>query len=87
LTVNDPQPNPECCDWNCRHHAARILHKSEATNPSGEQLGLHRIIEFVRAHRSEPVQQLADGLCRHTRDFAGAEAQQDDIAAIVLKTT
>ena len=58
---------------------------TESSNPGGEQLGLESIIEFVRAHRTEPAQQLADGICRYARTFAGEQPQQDDIAAVILK--
>jgi len=58
---------------------------SEASDPAGEQLGLERLIEYARAHRTEPAQQLADGLCQYARTFTGGQAQQDDIAAVVLK--
>jgi len=59
---------------------------SEASDPAGEQLGLQGIAEYVRAHRTEPAQNLADGLCQHARAFTGAQAQQDDTAAVILKT-
>jgi len=60
---------------------------TEACNRDGDQWGLKRVIDYVRLHRAEAAQQIADGICDCSRRFAGRENQQDDVTAIVFKKT
>jgi sigma-B regulation protein RsbU (phosphoserine phosphatase) len=56
---------------------------TEAGEP--EEFGAERVIAYVREHRAEPAQQIADGVYRAARAHADGQAQQDDIAVVILK--
>ena len=50
-----------------------------------EDFGLERVIGYVREHRKEPGQQIADGVHEAIRAFTNGSAPQDDISMVVLK--
>jgi len=56
---------------------------TEAGEP--DQFGLERAISYVRAHRDEPGQRIAEGLYDAIRAFTNGDALHDDIALVVLK--
>ncbi len=58
---------------------------TEAGNPEEEQFGAERAIAYVRAHRKEPAQLIAEGLYRVVREFADNQPQSDDEAVVILK--
>lgn len=55
----------------------------EAMNSDGEQFGIERMKDVVRAHASASTADLVSALRQAVRDFAG-EAQDDDITVIAL---
>ena len=57
----------------------------EATAPDESLFGIDRIIETVRANRSEPAQKIVQALYEEVRAFANHAPQIDDITAIVIK--
>jgi serine phosphatase RsbU (regulator of sigma subunit) len=57
----------------------------EATAPDGTRFGEARVLEVVRASRSEPASQIISRLHRAILDFRRQEALPDDVTAIVLK--
>lgn len=59
---------------------------TEAGDPDEEQFGAERVLDYVRDHRTESAQQIADGIYRAARAFAKNQPQQDDIAVVILKT-
>jgi sigma-B regulation protein RsbU (phosphoserine phosphatase) len=56
---------------------------TEAGEP--EEFGAPRMLAYVREHRSESAQQIADGVYRAARTFANNQPQQDDIAVVIVK--
>jgi serine phosphatase RsbU (regulator of sigma subunit) len=59
----------------------------EWPNPSGEQYGTTRLVEFLRAkHELEP-QEFIDELHQSVLAHAGGTVQGDDLTAVVIKKT
>lgn len=58
---------------------------TEACNPAQEPFETERVIESVSARRQHPACQVAEGICRSAREFAGDEPQDDDMTAVVVK--
>lgn len=57
---------------------------SEARNPENEQFGEDRILEIVRAHRTEPATAILKALRAGVTDFANGAEQRDDLTLLVL---
>lgn len=58
---------------------------TESCTAAQEQFGTERAIECVNACREHPAGQVAEGICRTAREFAGDEPQFDDMTAVVVK--
>ena len=57
----------------------------EATNVQGEEFGIPRVLDHLRAHRHEPAQQMLCNLTAAVDKFCGSKAQGDDLTAIIAK--
>jgi phosphoserine phosphatase RsbU/P len=57
----------------------------EATSRDGDQFGSQRVLDYVRAHASEPAAQIANGVYQAARSHAEQDPQDDDITALVIK--
>lgn len=56
------------------------------TSTSGNvEFGTNGVLEYVRAHREDPARELAEGIYRATRAFAGDEPQRDDVTDVIIK--
>lgn len=60
---------------------------TEMLGPDGSEMGVERVLKFVRSWRNQDARQIAEGVCRTAKHFAGGTGQRDDIAAIVVKMT
>jgi PAS domain S-box-containing protein len=49
------------------------------------ELGLERAVQYVSAHRNEPAQKIADGLCRAALASAKGGTPQDDTTSVIVK--
>jgi serine phosphatase RsbU (regulator of sigma subunit) len=58
---------------------------TEAVSPSGEEFGLGRALDVVRAHRGEPAAGAVAALCGAVRDFTAGEPPRDDVTAVIVK--
>ena len=58
---------------------------TEAWTAADESFGTERAIECVNARRQDSACQVAEGICRSAREFAGDEPQHDDMMAVVIK--
>jgi serine phosphatase RsbU (regulator of sigma subunit) len=57
----------------------------EAASAEDDFFGEERTLQFVRANRTEPAADIADGLCRAARDFCDRGQPQDDVTVVVIK--
>jgi serine phosphatase RsbU (regulator of sigma subunit) len=57
----------------------------EWTNAQGEDFGLERLHDAIRAARSSSAADAISALHKAVVDFSGGTAQQDDLTAVVLK--
>jgi serine phosphatase RsbU (regulator of sigma subunit) len=58
---------------------------TEAATSEDVQFGPDRALDYVRAHRQDSAQQIAEGICQAARCFAGGEHQLDDLTSVVVK--
>lgn len=58
----------------------------EAAAADDTVFGMDRIFEVVRAHQTEPAQQIVHALYAASRQFSQSTPQMDDVTAIVIKT-
>jgi PAS domain S-box-containing protein len=58
---------------------------TETTTSEDVQFGPDRALDYVRAHRQDSAQQIAEGICQAARCFAGGEHQLDDLTSVVVK--
>jgi sigma-B regulation protein RsbU (phosphoserine phosphatase) len=56
---------------------------TEITNAGGEMYGDNRVIEFVKSHQGEPVDEIIDKFVRELVSFAGSSNRLDDDLTIV----
>ncbi len=56
---------------------------TEARNSGAVQFGKERLTEFVKRHRSVPLDEIATGLMRAATEHAGGQLQ-DDAAVVVF---
>ena len=59
---------------------------TEASDAGGENFGVERTLQAVRANRHRPAAEVLESLYREVRAFQGVE-QKDDITAIVIKVS
>jgi len=60
---------------------------TEATAPSGEQFGLERTLDLVRACRAQSADEVIRALFATVQDFTQNQPQADDITMVVVKVT
>lgn len=58
----------------------------EAVSPDANIFGIDGVLDAVRRHRPGPAREILRSLYGEVRVFANQAAQQDDMAAVVLKT-
>lgn len=57
----------------------------ETTDPAGEEFGYARVVEVVRAHRTQPAANLIHTLYTSVRSFSQNQLQNDDITMVIIK--
>jgi serine phosphatase RsbU (regulator of sigma subunit) len=65
-----------------------VLHTDgvyEATNDAGDNYGIERIEEVVRAHTSSRAYEICDAIVRDVQRFRGTAPQNDDVTVVVAK--
>jgi len=58
---------------------------AETTASGDVDFGAGRVLEYVRDHRHHSARDLAEGIYRAARDFAGDNPQRDDITNVIIK--
>ena len=58
---------------------------TEAKDPADEFFNDDRLEAYLRAHASEPMEELVNGLQKCVQDFAQEAPQADDITALALR--
>ena len=58
---------------------------TEMTGPQDVQFGSDRVLDYVRSHRLDSARELAEGIYRAARSFAGNNPQEDDFTEVVVK--
>lgn len=58
---------------------------TESATPQGDQFGAQRVLDYVRAHRHDPAQQIVNGIYHEARAYAQNDPQEDDITSVVVK--
>jgi serine phosphatase RsbU (regulator of sigma subunit) len=49
------------------------------------EFGIERVLEYVRQHQYHCARDLAEGIYRSARAFAGGEPQGDDVTNVIIK--
>ncbi len=57
----------------------------EATNPSGEQFGIGRMLELLQRDRRQPAQTIVANLRKAVRVFTKGQQPKDDLTAVVVR--
>ncbi len=57
----------------------------EATNPSGEQFGIDRMLELLQRDRLQPAQTIVANLRKAVRVFTKGQQPNDDLTAVVVR--
>lgn len=60
---------------------------TETLDSHGAEFGRTGVIDYVQAHANDTAQDIAAGIYRATRSFAGSVPQQDDITSVIVKVT
>lgn len=58
---------------------------TETMTSENVEFGTDGVLDYVRAHRQDSACELAEGIYRAARRFAGATPQQDDITEVIIK--
>lgn len=58
---------------------------TESTTPEGDQFGALRVLDYVRTHRHDSAQQIANGIYQAARAYVRNDPQEDDITSVVIK--
>lgn len=58
---------------------------AETTASEDVEFGTDGVLEYVRDHRHHSARDLAEGIYRATRVFAGDEPQRDDVTDVIIK--
>ena len=58
---------------------------TEATNPEGEMFGEERLVEFLKAHATDPPDELIRAVRREITEFSGTSMFADDFTCIPVK--
>jgi serine phosphatase RsbU (regulator of sigma subunit)/anti-sigma regulatory factor (Ser/Thr protein kinase) len=59
----------------------------EYQNANGDEFGIDRVIELVRANGDQSMASLADTLLASVREFANGAQQEDDMTLVLVKRT
>lgn len=60
---------------------------SEAMNLKEEEYGEERIIEYLKAHRTRPLDELKSGILHEVDTFTAAKTAEDDTTIVILKVS
>src|SRR2546428_511940 len=60
---------------------------TETLNTEGDEFGLHRMMESVRASANDGAQAIVKRIIEAVRDFTGSAPQNDDITLIAIRKT
>lgn len=58
---------------------------TEMTASGDVEFGTDGVLEYLRAHRHHSARDLAEGIYRAARTFAGEEPQRDDVTDVIIK--
>jgi len=58
---------------------------AETTAPEDAEFGIEGVLDYVRRDRNCSAQELAEGIYRSARAFAGDEPQHDDVTNVIIK--
>lgn len=58
---------------------------TETSTSANVEFGTNGVLEYVRAHLEAPAHDMAEGIYRATRAFAGEEPQHDDVTDVIIK--
>ncbi|MDO9033820.1 MAG: SpoIIE family protein phosphatase [Methanoregula sp.] len=58
---------------------------TEAFNPENEEFGEERLMDYLKNHRNDSVQEIIDGLVDEVRRFCGSRPQSDDITLVIVR--
>jgi PAS domain S-box-containing protein len=58
---------------------------TETTASEDVEFGTDRVLEYVRVHRQDSARELAEGIYRAARSFAGDNPQQDDVTEVIVR--
>jgi PAS domain S-box-containing protein len=58
---------------------------TETTTSEDVEFGTDRVLEYVRVHRQDSARELAEGIYRAARGFAGDNPQQDDVTEVIVR--
>jgi len=59
----------------------------EAMGSSGEEFGIDRLIDMIRAHRTDPAIEIRDRIYAEVLNFSADPSLLDDLTAMVIKRT
>jgi len=57
---------------------------TEMATSGDVEFGAGGVLEYVRAHRQDSANELAHGIYRAARSFAGDHPQQDDATGVIV---
>jgi sigma-B regulation protein RsbU (phosphoserine phosphatase) len=60
---------------------------TETLNAEGDEFGLHRMMQSVRASANDGAQGIIRKIIEDVRDFTGSIPQNDDITLIAIRKT
>ena len=60
---------------------------TETLNTEGDEFGLDRMMQSVRASANDGAQAIVKKIIEDVRDFTGSEPQNDDITVIAIRKT
>ena len=58
---------------------------TETTDSEDVEFGTDGVLEYVRAHRQDSARELAEGIYRAARSFAGDNPQLDDVTEVIVR--
>jgi len=59
----------------------------EAFDTEGREFGAERLLDVVRAHRTDTAQQVVDAIFSAVTEFRGDRPQSDDVTAVAVRIT
>ena len=58
---------------------------TESATADGDEFGSERVVDYIRSHRQETAQHIANGIYHAARAHAKDQPQNDDITSVVIK--